>query len=241
MSEPLLRATELSAGYGDVQVLHELNFAVAAGEVVAVLGANGAGKTTLLRCLSGVVAPQAGRVELEGDDITDRRPDQRLSMGVAHIPEGREVFSTLTVEENLRIGAFTRRDSSLIEEDLELQYERFAVLGERRGQAAGTLSGGEQQQLAIARALMARPSILLLDEPSLGLAPVLVAQVFDIVARFKEEGLTMVVVEQNTVQALRVADRAYVMQTGRIVLEGSADEISDDDRLRSAYLGGGTS
>lgn len=233
----LLRAEGLVAGYGDGTVLHEVSIDVGHGEVVAVLGANGAGKTTLLRCLSGSLSVTSGRVEFDGRDVTSRRPDQRLAQGLAHIPEGREIFGELTVEENLQIGAFTRRDRGAVQADVEDQLERFPVLGERRQQSAGTLSGGEQQQLAIARALVARPSVLLLDEPSLGLAPVLVQQVFDLVKELKKDGLTMVVVEQNTAQALRVADRVYVQQTGEIVLEGTADEIAADDRLRAAYLG----
>ena len=234
---PLLRASDLHAGYGDLDVLRGVGLEVAAGEVVAVLGANGAGKTTLLKCLSGVVEPRSGVVTLDGEDVTGRRPDQRLSLGLAHVPEGREVFASLSVEENLRLGAYTRSDASDVASDLEQQFERFGVLGERRNQAAGTLSGGEQQQLALARALMARPSVLLLDEPSLGLAPVLVTQVFDTIAAFREEGLTMVIVEQNTTQALRVSDRVYVMQTGRFVLDGPAEDVADDARLRDAYLG----
>lgn len=232
----LLDVSELEAGYGDIPVLRDVSLRVGSGEVVAVLGANGAGKTTLLRSLSGVIRPTAGSVRLEGTDITGWRPDQRLGSGLVLVPEGREVFDGLTVEENLRIGGFTRSAQD-VAEDLASMYDRFAVLEDRRQQAAGTLSGGEQQQLAIARALMARPTILLLDEPSLGLAPVLVRQVFDLIADLKQEGLTMVIVEQNTARALEIADRVYVQQVGRIVFEGTPEEIVRDDRLGAVYLG----
>lgn len=232
----LLEVSALEAGYGDIPVLRDVSLHVGSGEVVAVLGANGAGKTTLLRSLSGVIRPTGGSVRLEGTDVTGWRPDQRLGAGLVLVPEGREVFDGLTVEENLRIGGFTRSAQDLAE-DLASMYDRFEVLKNRRQQAAGTLSGGEQQQLAIARALMARPTILLLDEPSLGLAPVLVRRVFDLIADLKQEGLTMVLVEQNTARALEIADRVYVQQVGRIVFEGTPEEIGGDDRLGAVYLG----
>lgn len=238
MSPSLLEVAGIRAGYGDIPVLKGIDLEVREGELVSILGANGAGKTTLLRVVSGMLAPSAGEVWFRGDRVTGLRPHRLVGRGLAHVPEGREILGRLTVEENLRLGAYRRRNRADVERDLETMYDRFPVLSERCRQVAGTLSGGEQQQLAIGRALMAGPSLLLLDEPSLGLAPVLVDRVFELISGLKAEGRTILLVEQNTRHALRLADRVYVQKTGRIVLEGPTEEIIADEGLHAAYLGG---
>jgi branched-chain amino acid transport system ATP-binding protein len=234
----MLAIEDVHARYGPVEALRGITLEVRAGELVCLLGANGAGKSSTLRAISGLLRPTRGRIVLEGGDIHTLEPDRVLGLGVAHCPEGRRVFPYLTVEENLRMGAWVRRDRAAITEDLDRMCAHFPILAERRAQAAGTLSGGEQQMLAIARALMARPRLMLLDEPSLGLAPTLVEATFEIVADIRRQGTTVLMVEQNAYQALRLADRAYVMETGRIVLEGRAQDLLRDDRVRRAYLGG---
>jgi branched-chain amino acid transport system ATP-binding protein len=208
------------------------------GELVCVIGANGAGKTSTLRAISGLLRPRAGRIVFAGREIQGREPAEILRSGIAHCPEGRRVFPYLTVEENLAMGAYARRDRGAVAEDLEQVSHHFPILRERRRQAAGTLSGGEQQMLAIARALMARPRLILLDEPSLGLAPTVVETTFQIIADIRRRGTTVLMVEQNAWLALRMADRAYVMETGHIVLEGPAAELLGNDDVRRAYLGG---
>lgn len=230
-----LAVENVDAAYGDVQVLWDVSLAVERGETVALLGANGAGKTTTLRAISGTVSPTAGSVVFDGEDVTGVAPDELVDRGVVHVPEGREVFHESTVRENLRLGAYANRDGW--RERMAAVLDLFPRLDERSGQRAGTLSGGEQQMLAIARGLMSDPDLLLLDEASLGLAPVLVEDVFGAIERINEEGRTVLLVEQDVHNALRVADRGYVLESGRIVLSGPADELAADERLSAAYLG----
>jgi branched-chain amino acid transport system ATP-binding protein len=237
-SMPLLSLENLHAGYGPIEALRGLDLVVAPGELVCLIGANGAGKTSTLRAVSGLLPPASGRIVFDGREIQGAEPAAILRAGIAHCPEGRRVFPYLTVEENLAMGAYVRRDQSAIAEDLERACQHFPILAERRRQMAGTLSGGEQQMLAIARALMARPRLVLFDEPSLGLAPTVVELTFSIIADIRRRGTTVLMVEQNAYAALRMADRAYVLETGRIVLEGAARDLLDDDHVRRAYLGG---
>jgi branched-chain amino acid transport system ATP-binding protein len=237
MSDILLEAKGLHAAYGQSEVLHGLDFSLKRGGITAILGANGAGKTTTLRAICGLVARQ-GVVLLEGERIDGRKTEQITRMGVAHVPDGRGTFIDLTVEENLRLGAYARRDRAGVAQDFELVYGYFPKLAERRTQQAGTLSGGEQQMLAISRALMLRPRLLLLDEPSFGLAPLMVKGIFGIMRRINtEQKVSMLLVEQNANLALDLADHAYLLETGRIVLAGSSEEIRKDDSVRRAYLG----
>jgi branched-chain amino acid transport system ATP-binding protein len=232
----VLEVEGVHAGYGPVNVLEDISFDVGEGQTVALLGANGAGKTTTLRAVCGMVRPR-GRVAIAGRDVTRRSTEQIARLGVAHVPEGRGTFAPLTVEENLRLGAYARRDGG-VRASIAHAFELFPRLEERRAQRAGTLSGGEQQMLAIARALMLRPTLMLLDEPSLGLAPKLVRELFKVLRRIKEdEGTAMLVVEQNANLVLEFADAAHVLETGRIVLSGTADEVSRDETMRKAYLG----
>jgi branched-chain amino acid transport system ATP-binding protein len=233
----LLEATGLEASYGAVVALRGVSLRVASGELVALIGANGAGKSTLLNVLSGLVPARRGQVRFDGQDITRKRAEQRVGLGLVQVPEGREILRRLTVEENLRLGAYRRTDSASVRSDLDAIYQRFPVLGERRNMSAGALSGGEQQMLAVGRALMARPRLLLLDEPSLGLAPMLVQQVFHLVRQLRDEGQTVLLVEQNARQALQVSDRAYLLQSGTLVLEGTSRELAADQRVQQAYLG----
>ena len=235
--EALLRLEDLHAGYGHVVALRGLDLVVAPGELVCLIGANGAGKTSTLRAISGLLSPSRGRIVFDGHEIHGAAPADILKAGIAHCPEGRRVFPYLTVEENLAMGAYVRRDRSAIAADVEQVCTHFPILTERRRQMAGTLSGGEQQMLAIARALMARPRLILFDEPSLGLAPTIVESTFEIIADIRQRGTTVLIVEQNAYAALRMADRAYVMETGRIVLEGAAGDLLADDHVRRAYLG----
>jgi branched-chain amino acid transport system ATP-binding protein len=228
----------LRAAYGPVEALRGVDLEVRAGELVCLLGANGAGKSSTLRAISGLVRPTGGRIVFDGRTITGLEPAAILTAGIAHCPEGRRVFPYLTVQENLVMGAFVRRDRDGIAADLERVCAHFPILGERRRQAAGTLSGGEQQMLAIGRALMARPRLILFDEPSLGLAPTVVETTFDIIADIRRQGTTVLMVEQNAYLALQMADRGYVMETGRIVLAGAARELMTNDHVRRAYLGG---
>jgi len=235
--EALLRLEDLHAGYGHVVALRGLDLVVAPGELVCLIGANGAGKTSTLRAISGLLSPSRGRIVFDGCEIHGAAPAEILKAGIAHCPEGRRVFPYLTVEENLAMGAYVRRDRSAIAADVEQMCTHFPILTERRRQMAGTLSGGEQQMLAIARALMARPRLILFDEPSLGLAPTIVESTFAIIADIRRRGTTVLMIEQNAYAALRMADRAYVMETGRIVLEGAARDLLADDHVRRAYLG----
>ena len=234
----LLRLENLHAAYGPIAALRGLDLVVGPGELVCLIGANGAGKSSTLRAISGLLPPAQGRIVFDGREIQGEGPATILKAGIAHCPEGRRVFPYLTVEENLAMGAYVRRDRSAIAADVDEVCRHFPILAERRRQMAGTLSGGEQQMLAIARALMARPRLILFDEPSLGLAPTVVETTFAIIADIRRRGTTVLMVEQNAYAALRMADRAYVMETGRIVLEGAARDLLDDDHVRRAYLGG---
>jgi branched-chain amino acid transport system ATP-binding protein len=232
----LLTLEGVSAGYGALQILHQLDLEVRDGEVVALIGANGAGKTTTLRTISGLLRPTAGTITFDHRRLTGLGPHEVVGAGVVQVAENRELFGGLTVGENLFMGAYTRTSEER-EEALDDVYKLFPRLKERHGQTASTLSGGEQQMLAIGRALMAKPRLLMLDEPSLGLAPKLVALVFDTVRRIRERGITVLIVEQNAVQTLKLADRAYVLESGTIALEGAGADLLDDPRVRSAYLG----
>ena len=232
----MLSLDAVDAGYGGLQILQQVTLEVPTGEVVALIGANGAGKTTTLRAISGLVRPWRGSITFDGTELIGRSPHDIVRAGIVQVPEGRELFGALTVEENLRMGAFTLPRTKVTAARKAVE-EIFPVLGERRTQTAATLSGGQQQMLAIGRALMAEPKILMLDEPSLGLAPKLVALVFDTVRKVREAGITVLLVEQNASHALRLADRAYVLESGRVVLEGAGVELLQDDRVRSAYLG----
>ena len=233
----MLKVEGLVCRYGKVAAVRELSLEVRKGELVTLIGANGAGKTTTLKAISGVLPPIAGRIEFEGEDITKASARRILQLGIAHCPEGRRVFPYMTVKENLEMGCFLRTDHAAITEDMEKLFERFPILNERRDQAAGTLSGGEQQMLAISRALMSRPKLLLLDEPSLGLAPIVIQQIFEIIEQLRRDGVTVFLVEQNANQALKLADRGYVLENGRIVMQDSGEALLSDPRVREAYLG----
>jgi len=233
----LLEAENLEAHYGSTKVLHGLGFAVEAGGITAILGANGAGKTTTLRAVCGMVKT-AGTLRFEGQRIDGKPTEEIVRLGIAHTPEGRGTFMDLTVQENLRLGAYVRKDRGAIAGDFERIYQYLPVLGQRQGQQAGTLSGGEQQMLAVARALMSRPRLLLLDEPSLGLAPILTREIFRIVRSInKEEGVSVLLVEQNAAMALELADHAYLLETGRVVMSGPSADLQRDDSIRRSYLG----
>jgi len=233
---PLLVVDRLTVAYGAVVALHDVSLEVASGEIVAALGPNGAGKSTLLRTLAGAMKPQSGTVSFDGSRLSGMAPEAVVRRGVAMVPEGRHVFPNLTVEENLTIGGVARKDHDAIREDTRRWLERFPILGERAHQLAGTLSGGEQQQLAIARALMSRPRMLLLDEPSLGLAPIFVDRIFELILELHREGVTVLLVEQNVHRALEIAGRAYVLSVGRIVASGPTDQLLEGELERS-YLG----
>ena len=233
----MLKVEGLTCRYGKVAAVRELSIEVSQGELVSLIGANGAGKTTTLRAISGVLAPAAGRITFLGEDITRAAPKRILQLGIAHCPEGRRVFPYMTVAENLEMGCYLRADAVGIAADLAQLYDRFPVLHERRNQAAGTLSGGEQQMLAISRALMSRPKLVLFDEPSLGLAPNLVERTFDIIKDIRARGVTVVMVEQNAFAALELSDRSYVLEQGRVALSGTGAELLDNPHVKSAYLG----
>jgi branched-chain amino acid transport system ATP-binding protein len=232
----MLTVEGLRAGYGKVEVLHDVGLEVAPGRIVALIGANGAGKTTLLKTISGLIRPVAGTIAFEGRDIARRPAHKIVALGISHVPEGRAILRRMSVVENLRMGAYVRSDSE-VENDIAAAMARFPVLAERRHQPAGTLSGGEQQMLAIARALVARPRLLLMDEPSLGLAPKLVTGIFHTLRQLRDEGKTILLVEQNARQALQVADHAYVMERGRIVLAGTGASLLDTPEVQRTYLG----
>jgi branched-chain amino acid transport system ATP-binding protein len=234
----MLRLERVRAAYGPIEVLRGLDLEVREGELVCLLGANGAGKTSTLRTISGLLRARDGRITFAGREIQAREPAAILEAGIAHCPEGRRVFPHMTVHENLLMGAYVRRDRAEVARDLDRLARHFPILAERRAQAAGTLSGGEQQMLAIARALMARPRLILFDEPSLGLAPTIVEATFAIIADIRRQGTTILMVEQNAHLALQMADRGYVMESGRVVLEGPAGDLAADDHVRRAYLGG---
>jgi branched-chain amino acid transport system ATP-binding protein len=233
----MLAINDLEVYYGMIQAIKGVSFEVNAGEVIALIGANGAGKTTILHTITGLVAPKKGSVSFEGKEITKIPAHKIVSLGMAHVPEGRRVFSQLTVYENLKLGAFTRKDAKEFEETLASIYKRFPRLQERKNQLAGTLSGGEQQMLAMGRALMSHPKIIVMDEPSMGLSPIMVKEIFQIIKEVSASGTTVLLVEQNAKKALSIANRAYVLETGKIVLSGNAQELLDDDRIKKAYLG----
>lgn len=233
----MLEIRDLEVYYGMIQAIKGISFDVNEGEVIALIGANGAGKTTTLHTITGLLSPKAGSILFEGKDITKVPGYKIVSMGMAHVPEGRRVFAQLSVLQNLRMGAYIRKDKNEIEEMLKLVYKRFPRLEERQNQMAGTLSGGEQQMLAMGRALMSHPKIILMDEPSMGLSPIFVNEIFDIIKKVSAGGTTVLLVEQNAKKALSIADRAYVLETGNIVLEGKASDLLNDDSIKKAYLG----
>ncbi len=233
----MLEIKDLEVYYGMIHALKGLSFEVNEGEVIALIGANGAGKTTILHTVTGLLSPKSGQILFEGQDISKIPAHKIVSMGMAHVPEGRRVFASLSVLENLKMGAYTRKDKIEMEETLQRIYKRFPRLEERKNQPAGTLSGGEQQMLAMGRALMSQPKIILMDEPSMGLSPIFVNEIFDIIREVSESGTTVLLVEQNAKKALSIADRAYVLETGKIVLEGEASKLMDDDSVKKAYLG----
>jgi branched-chain amino acid transport system ATP-binding protein len=235
----MLTLKSVQAGYGKLTVLKGISLHVRQGEVVTLIGGNGAGKSTTLRAISGLLPPFRGVVEFNGADLTRLPPERIVALGLALVPEGRRVFASLSVTANLELGAFHRRDQKQARKDLEEIRERFPLLKERASQPAGTLSGGEQQILAICRALMSRPRLLMLDEPSMGLAPLMVSRVYDILRELKDDGTTLLLIEQNARAALKLADRGYVLETGRIILDGSAAELRDDPEVQRAYLGKG--
>ena len=234
----MLEIKNLNVHYGVIHVLKNVSLKVEKGEVVTLIGANGAGKTTTLRTVSGLKKATNGDIFLEGASITSLPAPQRVLMGISQVPEGRRIFAEMSVYENLELGAFLRRDKAGIKEDMENVFARFPILGNRKRQMGGTLSGGEQQMLAIGRALMAKPKILLLDEPSMGLAPLLVQEIFEIIKEINQNGTTVLLIEQNANMALSVADRAYVIENGEIVLSGTGAELAKSDEIRKAYLGG---
>lgn len=233
----MLKVSNLSAGYGNLQVLRDISFEVAAGELVSILGTNGAGKTTLLRTMSGLIKASSGNINFLGDDIQKCNPEEIVKRGLIQVPEGRMLFNDMTVRENMELGAFTPGARKNAKANLEYCFELFPILKEREKQLAGSFSGGQQQMLAIARSLMSEPKLLLLDEPSTGLSPLLTKQVFDIIREIKGKGVTVLLVEQNAHQALSMSDRGYVIENGGIIMEGAADELMNDEKLRASYLG----
>lgn len=233
----MLKVTDLQVYYGVIQALKGISFEVNEGEVIALIGANGAGKTTILHTVTGLINQKAGKIEFEGKDISHTPAYKIVAEGMAHVPEGRRVFAELSVYDNLMMGAYTRKDKKEIAETLAMVYKRFPRLEERKKQMAGTLSGGEQQMLAMGRALMCKPKIILMDEPSMGLSPIFVNEIFDIIKAVSASGTTVLLVEQNAKKALSIADRAYVLETGKIILEGDAKVLMNDERVKKAYLG----
>ncbi len=233
----MLEVKDLHVHYGVIEAIKGISFEVEQGEVIALIGANGAGKTTTLHTVTGLIKPTSGSIIFEGKDIAKTPGYKIVPMGMAHVPEGRRVFAQLSVYDNLMMGAYTRKDKNEIRENLHMVYERFPRLEERKTQMAGTLSGGEQQMLAMGRALMSQPNIILMDEPSMGLSPIFVDEIFDIIKRVSQSGTTVLLVEQNAKKALAIADRAYVLETGMISLEGDAGELMHNDAVRRAYLG----
>lgn len=233
----MLEVKDLQVYYGVIQAIKGVSFHVEEGEVIALIGANGAGKTTILHTVSGLLAPKAGSITFEGKDIVKTPGHKIVSMGMAHVPEGRRVFAQLSVLQNLKMGAYTRRNKEETAQTLQNVFERFPRLQERQNQLAGTLSGGEQQMLAMGRALMSHPKIILMDEPSMGLSPIFVNEIFNIIQEVSKSGTTVLLVEQNAKKALSIADRAYVLETGRIVLEGRASKLLNDESIKKAYLG----
>ena len=233
----MLKVTDLQVYYGMIQAIKGVSFEVNQGEVIALIGANGAGKTTILHTITGLIGAKAGNIEFEGANLLKTPAHKIVSMGMAHVPEGRRIFQELTVLENLKLGAYTRSDKKEMEETIKMIYQKFPRLEERKEQIAGTLSGGEQQMLAMGRALMSHPKIILMDEPSMGLSPLYVNEIFKIIEEISAAGTTVLLVEQNAKKALSIADRAYVLETGKIVLEGKASELINNDSIKKAYLG----
>jgi len=233
----VLKVQDLVVHYGKIEALHGISLTVETGQIVTLIGANGAGKSTTLRTISGLIKPTGGYIEFDGQDITDWDASQIVRSGISHCPEGRQVFPEMTVLENLELGAYSRQDKSSLAAEYELVYNFFPILYERRRQLAGTLSGGEQQMLAIGRALMAKPRLLLLDEPSLGLAPLLVETIFKIIQAINQQGVTILLIEQNAYQALTIAHYGYVLDTGRVVVAGPASELINNEQIKKAYLG----
>lgn len=232
----ILEVKGLEVYYGVIQAIKGISFEVNQGEIIALIGANGAGKTTTLQTITGLIPAKTGKIYYNGTDITKVPGHKLVSMGIAHVPEGRRVFAELTVLQNLKLGAYTRSDKSEVEESLKNVYERFPRLEERKNQVAGTLSGGEQQMLAMGRALMSHPKLIVMDEPSMGLSPIYVQEIFDIIEKINNDGTTVLLVEQNAKKALSIADRAYVLETGKIVLSGDAKELMNNDSVKKAYL-----
>lgn len=233
----MLKVKDLNVHYGKIHAIKGVSFEVNQGEIVTLIGANGAGKTTILQTVSRILEASMGVVTLDGKNLAEVKPHEIVYMGMAHVPEGRRIFSKMTVQENLEMGSYMRSDSHKIKEDMEVIFNRFPRLKERRNQLAGTLSGGEQQMLAIGRALMSKPKILLMDEPSMGLAPILVDDIFKIIEEINKDGMTVLLVEQNAQRALSIADRAYVLETGKVVMQGNAKELLSNKDVKSAYLG----
>lgn len=233
----LLEIKDLEVNYGVIKAIKGVSFDVNEGEIIALIGANGAGKTTILHTITGLIQAKKGPIVFDGKELTKTPPHKIVSMGMAHVPEGRRIFQQLSVLENLKLGAYTRKDKSEIASTLKMVYERFPRLEERKNQVAGTLSGGEQQMLAMGRALMSKPRIILMDEPSMGLSPLLVSEIFDIIKVINESGTTVLLVEQNAKKALSIADRAYVLETGNITLSGDAKDLINDESVKKAYLG----
>lgn len=233
----MLTVKNLQVNYGSVQALKDISIEVKQGEIVTLIGSNGAGKSTLLKTISGLIRPKQGSITFEGKDLTSIPPEKIVSIGISHVPEGRRIFSGMTVMENLRIGAYQRKDKKGIEKDLEEVFSLFPILKDRKNQDAGTLSGGEQQMLAISRALLAKPKLIILDEPSLGLAPVIIDKVFEFIEKIRDTGITILLVEQNANLALEVSERAYVLETGEIKLTGKSSELLKDEQIMKAYLG----
>ena len=233
----MLEVKNLEVYYGVIQAIKGISFEVNEGEVIALIGANGAGKTTTLHTITGLLHAKSGSITFNGVELTKTPAHKIVEMGIAHVPEGRRIFQNLTVLDNLKLGAFTRKDKENISKDIEMVYERFPRLAERKTQIAGTLSGGEQQMLAMGRALMSKPKIIVMDEPSMGLSPIFVSNIFDIIQTIRESGTTVLLVEQNAKKALSIADRAYVLETGKISLSGAASDLINDDSVKKAYLG----
>ena len=234
----MLRVENLAVNYGMINAVRGVNFEVNQGEIVSLIGANGAGKSTILRTISGLIKPASGTLTYEGQNITKTNAQKIVQLGISHVPEGRHVFKGLSVRENLEMGAFLRKDRSNIEADIQAVYDRFPVLGERQKQDASTLSGGEQQMLAMGRALMSKPKLPLLDEPSMGLAPIFIQEIFNIIQQIQAQGTTVLLIEQNAKMALSIASRGYVLETGKIVLSGTGQELLESDAVQKAYLGG---
>ena len=234
----MLRVENLAVNYGMINAVRGVNFEVNQGDIVSLIGANGAGKSTILRTVSGLIKPASGTLTYEGQNITKTNAQKIVQLGISHVPEGRHVFKGLSVRENLEMGAFLRKDRANIEADIQAVYDRFPVLGERQKQDASTLSGGEQQMLAMGRALMSKPKLLLLDEPSMGLAPLFIQEIFNIIQQLQAQGTTVLLIEQNAKMALSIASRGYVLETGKIVLSGTGQELLESDAVQKAYLGG---